>query len=536
MRTQPAGAPLLDSFHIYDTTLRDGAQQEGISYSVTEKLAVARLLDSLGVGFIEGGWPGALPRDTEFFRRAAAGELTLRHAALAAFGSTRKAGTRADRDPQVRALLDSEAPVVTLVAKADRRHIERALRTDPAENRAMIADTVRLLVAEGRRVFLDAEHFFDGYQHDPDTALGVLDAAAEAGADVLVLCDTNGGNLPLRLAETVETVRARTGLRLGIHCQDDTGCAVANTVAAVAAGVTHVQCTANGYGERAGNADLFAVIGNLVTKLDLPVLPEGRLGALVGAAEAIAALADIADDPHQPYVGASAFTHKAGLHASGVKADPELYNHIDPLVVGNGMRVLVTEMAGRASLELKGAELGLDLRADPDALTRSIARVKELEAAGWSFEAADASLELLLRAELAVGTPRERPADFRPVWHRVVSEHRADGTVVSEATVGLRVGTERAEATASGEGPVRALEAALRRALAPQLPWLDTWTLSSYQIRVLDEGSRARVLAVSHDGEREWTTVGANASVIEAAVLALADAVAFQATRLARGG
>ena len=274
-RTEPAATPLGDAFHVFDTTLRDGAQREGISYSVADKLAVARHLDALGVGFIEGGWPGALPKDTEFFARAAAGELELQHAALVAFGATRKAGTSAAEDPQVLALLASRAPVVTLVAKSDRRHIERALRTDVAENCAMVADTVAFLRGEGRRVFLDAEHFFDGFAFDPDTALRVLDAAVTAGADVAVLCDTNGGMLPLGVAEVVTEVAARTGFRLGIHCQDDTGCAVANSVAAVQAGATHVQCTANGYGERAGNADLFAVVGNLVTKLGMPG-PTGR--------------------------------------------------------------------------------------------------------------------------------------------------------------------------------------------------------------------------------------------------------------------
>ncbi|HWM07521.1 MAG TPA: citramalate synthase, partial [Actinophytocola sp.] len=285
-RTAPAATPLGDAFHVYDTTLRDGAQREGISYSVTDKLAVARLLDEVGVGFIEGGWPGALPKDTEFFARAA--ELPLRHAALVAFGATRKAGVRADQDPQVRALLDSGAPVVTLVAKSDLRHIERALRTDVTEACAMVGDTVAFLVGEGRRVFLDAEHFFDGFAHDPDTALRVLGAAMEAGADVAVLCDTNGGQLPLRLADTVGEVIARTGFRVGIHCQDDTGCAVANSVAAVQAGATHVQCTANGYGERAGNADLFAVVGNLVTKLGMPVIPAASVPELSRVSHALA--------------------------------------------------------------------------------------------------------------------------------------------------------------------------------------------------------------------------------------------------------
>ncbi|MGW1676673.1 citramalate synthase [Saccharopolyspora sp. NPDC002376] len=537
-RTTPAGTPLGDEFHVYDTTLRDGAQREGISYSVTDKLAVARLLDSLGVGFVEGGWPGALPKDTEFFHRAAEGELELRHAALVAFGSTRRAGAKVDEDPQVRALLDSRAPVVTLVAKSDRRHIERALRTDVAENCAMVADTVRYLVGEGRRVFLDAEHFFDGYAFDPDTSLRVLESAVEAGADVVVLCDTNGGQLPLQLAETVGEVAARTGFRLGIHCQDDTGCAVANSIAAVQAGATHVQCTANGYGERAGNADLFAVLGNLGVKLEMPVLPEGKLRELTRTSHALAEIANLAPDTHQAYVGQSTFAHKAGLHASAIKVDPELYNHIDPAVVGNGMRVLVTEMAGRASLELKGAELGLDLSSEPDAVTGAVRRVKELEARGWSFEAADASLELLLRREMvtAAGTdPVEAPFELES--YRVMLDHRSDGEVIAEATVKVHVAGERVIATAEGNGPVNALDAALREALVPHLSWLESVELADYKVRILtdDRGTDAvtRVLVESRDGEEEWTTVGVHANIVEASWLALCDALVYKASRSA---
>lgn len=531
-RTTPAGTPLRDEFHVYDTTLRDGAQREGISYSVTDKLAVARLLDSLGVGFIEGGWPGALPKDTEFFRRAAEGELELQHAVLTAFGSTRRAGVKVQEDQQVQALLDSQAPVVTLVAKSDRRHIERALRTDVAENCSMVADTVRYLVGEGRRVFLDAEHFFDGYAFDPDTSLRVLEAAVEAGADVVVLCDTNGGQLPLQLAETVGEVISRTGFRVGIHCQDDTACAVANSIAAVQAGATHVQCTANGYGERAGNADLFAVIGNLATKLNMPVLPEGKLGELTRTSHALAEIANLASDTHQPYVGHSAFAHKAGLHASAIKVDPELYNHIDPSVVGNDMRVLVTEMAGRASLELKGADFGLDLTSAPDALTSAVHRVKELEATGWSFEAADASLELLLRRELAevdAGEPVDAP--FQLESYRVVLDHRPDGAVVSEATVKVHVAGERVIATAEGNGPVNALDGALRKALVPYLPWLESVQLADYKVRILtgESGTDAvtRVLINTAGRDAEWTTVGVHGNIVEASWLALCDALAY---------
>ncbi|MBB3052304.1 2-isopropylmalate synthase [Prauserella isguenensis] len=536
-RTEPAGTPLGDDFHLYDTTLRDGAQREGISYSVADKIAVARHLDELGVGFIEGGWPGAMPKDTEFFARAAAGELQLKHAALVAFGSTRRSGVAAGDDPQVRALLDSQAPVVTLVAKSDIRHIERALRVDVDEACAMVADTVKFLVGEGRRVFLDAEHFFDGYAYDPDTALRVLDAAGSAGADVAVLCDTNGGQLPLGLAETVREVRERTGLRIGIHCQDDTSCAVANSIAAVQAGATHVQCTANGYGERAGNADLFAVTGNLVAKLGMEVLPTGGAAELTRVSHALAEIANIAPDTHQAYVGSSAFAHKAGLHASAIKVDPLLYNHIDPAQVGNDMRVLVTEMAGKASLELKGQELGVDLAGNPRALSNTVHKVKDLEAGGWSFEAADASLELLMRREIAGSDGREPVGPpFALESYRVVLDHRTDGEIVSEATVKVHVAGERVIATAEGNGPVNALDAALRKALSPHLAWLDEMSLSDYKVRILvnrqGTGAVTRVLVESSDREREWTTVGVHENIVEASWLALCDALAHKALRV----
>lgn len=536
-RTEPAGTPLGDAFHLYDTTLRDGAQREGISYSAADKLAVAWLLDELGVGFIEGGWPGALPKDTEFFARAAKGELQLKHAALVAFGATRKAGAKAESDPQVQALLDSEAPVVTLVAKSDLRHIERALRVDVDEACAMVRDTVEFLVGEGRRVFLDAEHFFDGYAYSPDTSLKVLDAAATAGADVIVLCDTNGGQLPLGLAETVREIKEKTGFRLGIHCQDDTSCAVANSVAAVQAGVSHVQCTANGYGERAGNADLFAVTGNLVAKLGMEVLPTGGTAELTRVSHALAEIANIAPYSHQAYVGASAFAHKAGLHASAIKVDPLLYNHIDPAFVGNDMRVLVTEMAGRASLELKGRELGVDLAGRPEAVTSAVRKVKRLEAEGWSFEAADASLELLLRREVggAQGELLDEPP-FELESYRVVLDHRADGVVVAEATVKVHVHGQRVIATAEGNGPVHALDAALREALMPHLSWLDKVELADYKVRILPghPGTDAvtRVLVETSDGEREWTTVGVHGNIVEASWLALCDALVHKSLRV----
>jgi 2-isopropylmalate synthase len=519
---------------VYDTTLRDGAQREGITYSVVDKLAVARLLDEFGVGFIEGGWPGAMPKDTEFFQRARK-ELDLRHAVLAAFGATRKAGARAASDPQVRALLDAETPVVTLVAKSDVRHVERALRTTLEENLAMVRDTVALLVQEGRRVFLDCEHFFDGFAVDPAYTTLVAATALSAGAEAAVMCDTNGGMLPSRITRVVGEVCERLSAlgvadpvrRLGIHCQNDTSCAVANTVAAVEAGVPHFQCTANGYGERPGNADLFAVVGNLQLKLGLAVLPEGCLEQMVRVSHAIAEIANIAPDTHQAYAGSSAFAHKAGLHASAIKVDPFLYNHVDPAVVGNDMRILVTEMAGRASVELKSRELGVDLAGHPEALARVTDRVKQMEARGWSFEAADASFELMIRDELDASAPRP----FALESYRVLVEHREDGAVVSEATVKVRVRGERVIATAEGNGPVNALDEALRVALTRHYPALSGFELADYKVRILEgshgTGAITRVLVDTTDGARDWTTVGVHENVVEASWHALVDALTF---------
>jgi len=517
---------LTDEFHVFDTTLRDGAQREGISYSVADKLAVARLLDSLGVGFIEGGWPGAVPKDTEFFARAADGELELKHATLVAFGATRKAGVRVEDDQQVKALLDSRASVITLVAKSDVWHVERALRTTNDENLAMVRDTVAFLRAEGRRVFVDCEHFFDGYKHDSDYGVRVLEAALEAGADVGVLCDTNGGMLPMGIHDTVTAVNARTGIRLGIHTQDDTGCAVANTLAAVDAGVTHVQGTANGYGERAGNANIFSVIGGLVYKMGLDVLPEGTIIESMRVAHAIAEIANLAPDTHAPYVGSSAFAHKAGLHASAIKMGPELYNHMDPTLVGNVQKILITEMAGRASVELKSAELGMDVSDRPDVVGKVVERVKERESSGWSYEAADASFELLVRDELGTA-----PVRFELESYRTIVDRREDGTVVTEATVKVHAGGRRVITTAEGNGPVNALDLALRSALEEVFPRLSELELTDYKVRILPgkHGTDAttRVLIETSDKTSEWTTVGVHPNIIQASWLALADAVRF---------
>ena len=511
-----------DAFHVYDTTLRDGAQQEGLNLTVADKLVIAQHLDELGVGFIEGGWPGANPKDTEFFRRAQA-ELDLKHAQLAAFGATRRAGVAAAGAPLVAALRDSGAPVVTIVAKSHDRHVDLALRTTLEENLAMVRDTVAHLRAEGQRVFLDAEHFFDGYRSNPAYALEVVRVAVEAGADVVALCDTNGGMLPVELTDVVASVLASTSARLGIHCHNDTSCAVANSLAAIDAGVTHVQGTLNGYGERTGNADLVAVVANLELKLGRQVLPEGRLQDSFRIAHAVSEVTNVPPYSRQPYVGVSAFTHKAGLHASAIKVDPSLYQHADPAGVGNDMRMLVSDMAGRASVELKGRELGYDLSGDRQVLTRLTDRVKALEAEGYTFEAADASFELLLREEV----DGRRPAFFGVESWRVIVDSRDDGAV-AEATVKLHAGGTRIVATGEGNGPVNALDTALRSALQSLYPGLARLELVDYKVRIVsgEHGTDAvtRVLVETSDGVTAWDTVGVHENVIAASWQALEEA------------
>jgi 2-isopropylmalate synthase len=525
-----------DQFHVYDTTLRDGAQQEGLNLTVADKLVIARHLDRLGVGFIEGGWPGAIPKDTEFFRRAQT-ELELGHATLAAFGSTRKAGVKAADDPQVAALRESRASVVTLVAKSHDRHVELALRTTLDENLAMIADTVRHLTTEGQRVFVDAEHFFDGYRANPAYAIECIRAATEAGASVVALCDTNGGMMPTELGDVVQAVAQATQARLGIHCHDDTGCGVANTLVAVEAGVTHVQGTANGYGERAGNANLFSVVAGLQLKKGSVVLDGDGIREMARIAHAISEVTNVTPDTHQPYVGFSAFAHKAGLHASAIRVDPMLYQHIDPALVGNDMRMLVSDMAGRASVELKGRELGFDLSQNKDVIGRVTDKVKELEARGYSFEAADASFELLLRDELA----GERRRHFTVESWRVIVEQRMDSeeTVTSEATVRLVAKGERVIAVGEGNGPVNALDRALRSALEQTFPELATLELTDFKVRILEgtsgTGAITRVLVESGDGTGDtWSTVGVDENVISASWHALEEAVSYGLLRAGR--
>ncbi|MDF1487992.1 citramalate synthase [Tessaracoccus caeni] len=508
-------------FHVFDTSLRDGAQQEGIRLSVIDKLKIAGYLDELGIGFIEGGWPGANPADTEFFQRAK--ELSLKRSKLVAFGATRKAGGVAAEDALTRALVDADTDYVCIVAKSHDEHVTRALRTTLEENLEMVRDTVEYLRSEGKHVFVDCEHFFDGYRANPDYAIQVVRTAHEAGAEVVVLCDTNGGMLPSWMGDVVRAAAA-TGANLGIHCHNDTACAVANTMAAVEAGVMHVQGTFNGYGERTGNADLSAVIPNLEIKYGWKVLPEGKLTELTHIAHAIALVAHQPLLGRQPYVGASSFAHKAGLHASAIKVDENLYQHIDPSLVGNDMRMLISDMAGRANIQIKGEQLGFDLT-DRELAAKITNTLKEKEAEGYSYESADASFEMLLRDQLGV---LELPFEVQS-W-RVFTEEQA-GVNISEATVKLLAKGARQIVVGEGNGPVNALDAALRAALVPAFPEVAEFELTDYRVRILDEGhgtdASVRTLIDTAYNGYSWTTVGVGTNVIEASWEALSDALAY---------
>jgi 2-isopropylmalate synthase len=511
---------------IYDTTLRDGSQQVGLDLTVADKLRVAAALDSLGVDVIEGGWPGSNPKDAEFFARVKSVEF--QHAQLAAFGATRLPRRSVDDDANLRALLEAETPIVTLVGKAWTLHVDEALRTTREENLAMVADSVAYMTAAGRRVVFDAEHFFDGYRADRGYALEVLAAAAGAGADTLALCDTNGGTLPDDAAAIVAEVTdsaSRSKAMIGVHFHNDAACAVANSVVAIAAGGLHVQGAANGYGERCGNADLFSVIAGLELKRGHELLPPGRLTALASTARTIADLANLPFEARQPYVGGSAFATKAGLHASAIARRPDAYSHIDPAAVGNQPQVLVSELAGRSNVLAKAAELGLDLTSDPGLAGRVLDQVKEAEHRGYAFEAADASFELLVRRSAGVLATWFELEGYRVVIERASAQDR------SEAIVRLRLGAERVVAVGEGVGPVHALDQALRRGLVQVYPALAGIHLVDYKVRILDGRAAAsavtRVMLTSADDKGEWTTVGVSDDVVTASWEALADGVAY---------
>ncbi|MGH9165229.1 MAG: citramalate synthase [Acidimicrobiales bacterium] len=519
----PASTTLPAAVDIYDTTLRDGSQQEGLSLTVDDKLRVATQLDHLGVAYIEGGWPGANPKDEEFFRRAP-DELKLHTATLVAFGSTRRPRRPADQDEVLRNLVAANTQAVCIFGKSWDRHVVEALRTDLDEAVAMAGDSVAFLRSHGLRVFFDAEHFFDGYKADPEFALRVLHAAEEAGAATLVLCDTNGGTLPHEVEQIVSEVKPRFSTEIGLHFHNDGGCGVANTLTGVRAGATHVQGCVNGYGERTGNADLCAAIPNLSLKLHVRTIDPDRMERLTPVAHHIAELVNVAPHPQQPYVGQSAFAHKAGVHTSAMVRGSDLYEHVVPDSVGNGTRFVVSELAGRSTLSLKAAELGLDL--ESPALGHILDTLKDLEHRGYHFEVADGSLELLMR-----GAAGWKQGFFRLESFRVITEQREDGGFVTEATIKVHVGDERLVATAEGNGPVNALDAAMRKAVGPKHPALAQLHLTDYKVRVLDTakgtGAVTRVLIDTTDGDRSWSTIGVSENIIEASWQALADSIVY---------
>jgi len=503
----------MSAVEIYDTTLRDGTQREGISLSLDDKLRIARRLDALGVTYIEAGWPGSNPKDAELFARARG--MSPR---LAAFGATRRAGILPGDDAQLLALRDAGTPTCTIFGKSWTLHVDEVLRVPRAENLEMIEDSVAWLRAAGRRVIYDAEHFFDGWFADPAYALETLRAAARGGAQTLVLCDTNGGRLPHEIEAGVAAARA-VGLPLGIHAHDDGGCAVANSLAAVRAGARQVQGTINGYGERCGNANLCTVIPNLELKLGERSLPEGSLGELTEVAAFVAEVANLSPADHQPYVGRSAFAHKGGVHVAAMRRSAASYQHIDPGLVGNVSRVVVSELSGRGNLQAKAEEHGIDVEDGADA--RALGVIKAGEARGFSYEAAEASVALVLR--------RQAPGYLPPF--RVVDWKVLATPAGAEAVLKLRVGERTVHTAAEGDGPVNALDAALRKALAPELPRVGDIQLHDYKVRILDGrlGTAAvtRVLITSGDGTRSWVTVGASPSILEASWQALVDSFEF---------
>ncbi len=519
-------APVL----IYDTTLRDGAQGVGLNFSASDKLRIAEQLDRLGVGVIEGGWPGSNPTDTEVFHHLRG--HSFQHAVLAAFGATRRAGVRPEEDLQLRNMYDCGAPMVTLVAKTWDRQVRDVLRTTAEENLRMIADSVRWLAEQGRRVVLDAEHFFDGHLSDPAYALRCLEMALEAGAETVALCDTRGGMLPDSIEKVVSEAVARFGPVVGIHCHDDSGCAVANSLAAIRAGATHVQGCVNGYGERTGNANLCTLIPNLQLKMGMPVVSEQQLRELTIVARDVAEIANVAPPHYAPYIGSSAFTHKGGQHVDAMAKAPYTYQHVEPSTVGNRQETVVSELSGRATVLTKAAAFGIDLGEDPALARRVAEEVKQLEHQGYSFEGAEASFELL------VHRARGHRPPYALIDYIAIVEQREGRAMTCEATVKVQVDGNVVHTAAEGNGPVNALDAALRKALTPAFPVIAQTQLFDYKVRVLDgrDGTAAgvRVLVESGDHRSRWSTVGCSTNIIEATWSALADAFEFAIVQAAR--
>jgi 2-isopropylmalate synthase len=514
------GSPI----RLYDTTCRDGTQGEGISLSVDDKLKITRLLDELGVHYVEGGWPGSNPKDAEYFGRVRA--LRLNGIRIAAFGSTCRAGADPEEDSNIQALLNAETPVLTVVGKSSVLHVRGVLRTTPEENLRMIYQSLAYLKAQGREVIFDAEHFFDGYKADPEYAASTLRVAVDAGAETVVLCDTNGGSMPWEIeAVTRDIRRLLPEVNLGIHAHNDGGMAAANSLAAVRAGVVQVQGTINGYGERCGNADLCTLIAGLELKMGMAALPPGRLPQLTRVARTVAAITNQHLGSQTPYVGGSAFTHKAGMHVAAMRRDSESYQHLDPALVGNRARVVVSELSGRGNLQSKVEELGIDDLGHSE-LPEVVQRVKELEHQGFSFEGAEASVEMLLQRARAEYRPPFEMLDFT-----VIAEQRKGQGVFAQAMIKVRIGDEIFHSAAEGNGPVNALDRALRKALMPAYPHLDGFDLADYKVQILNgehgTGATTRVMVDMQNATRRWTTVGASPNIIEASWMALADAVEY---------
>jgi 2-isopropylmalate synthase len=518
-KADPEGLPV----QVYDTTLRDGTQREGISLSADDKLRIAQRLDRLGVTFIEGGWPGSNPKDIEFFEKAR--DIEWEHALIAAFGSTCRVGSDPADDGNIRALLEAETPVCTVVGKTWTLHVSDVLRTTPEENLRIIEESMTYLVEQGRRVIYDAEHFFDGYRADPNYALATLQAAERGGAEMVVLCDTNGGSLPWDVERICREVSAELSVPFGIHTHNDGECGVANTLAAVRAGAIHVQGTINGYGERCGNANLCSIVPDLELKMGRRCLPDGNLDQMYDVAHFVAEVANLAPDEHMAYVGRSAFAHKGGIHVAAIRRNIDSYQHIDPGLVGNEMRVVVSELSGRGNLMSKAEEFGLDAEKGPE-LTGVLHEIKELEARGFSFEAAEASVAVRLKRH---GEGYEAPFDL--VDYTTYVEQRRGRGMVTEATVKVNVGGTLMHTAAEGNGPVNALDKALRKALLPAYPMVEHFKLADYKVRILDgqNGTAAttRVLIDTQNAHERWSTVGASTNIIEASWQALADSIEY---------
>jgi 2-isopropylmalate synthase len=511
-----------DVIAIYDTTLRDGTQREGISLSLTDKLRIAKRLDEFGVTYIEGGWPGSNPKDVDFFK--ATQDMTFNTAKIAAFGSTRYKNTKPGEDANIQALVDARTPVVTLVGKSWDLHVRDVIETDLEENLAMIADSVAYLKHQGKEVIYDAEHFFDGYKANPEYALLTLKVAAESGADAVVVCDTNGGALPWEIRQIVQKICEHVDTDIGIHTHDDGGCGVANTLAAVQVGAVHVQGTINGYGERVGNANLCTIVPDLQIKMGKSCVPAENLAQLMDLSRFVAEVANLAHDTHQPFVGTSAFAHKGGIHVAAMRKNKLSYQHVDPDRVGNQQRTVISELSGRGNVLDKAVEYGIDTSS---AQAREVLKqIKNLEAQGFAFESAEASMSLMLH--------RMQP-DYEPPFElldlTVLVQNRQDRGHCADATVKVRVGDQVLHTAAEGNGPVNALDAALRKALLDVFPSLSGVRLADYKVRILDgqngTGATTRVLIDSELGTRRWSTVGASTNIIEASWQALADSIEF---------